>query len=73
MKKIWNSYKKPTPKKWRKLGDSIMAVSVFIGTATVSIPHVDKWIPLASVILGVFGKFLTNFFSVKEHDGGEVK
>ena len=68
MKNLWSNYKKATPDKWRKIGDSIMAVSVFIGTATVSIPHVDKWIPLVSVVLGVVGKFLTNFFAPKENE-----
>lgn len=66
MKNLWKNYKKPTPDKWRKIGDSLLAVSLFLGTATVMMPKVDKWIPMVSVGFGVVGKFLTNFFAPKD-------
>jgi hypothetical protein len=55
------SYYKPTPKKWRQLGDALLAVSTFI-TAQAIVSDM-KSIALTAVILGALGKFLTNFFS----------
>lgn len=55
------NYMKPTPKKWRKIGDSLLAVGTFIsGYAALSGNVIIIWTALA---LGVGGKFLTNFFS----------
>lgn len=62
MKKLTELYASPTPKKWRKLGDALLAVSTMITTYAIA----DDWSKYAQVgalILGVFGKFLTNFFS----------
>lgn len=54
-------YQKPTPKKLRKLGDALLAVSTFVsGTAIV---NDMKYIALAAVAVGAVGKFLTNFFA----------
>lgn len=55
------SYMKPTPKKWRKVGDSLLAVSSFI--AGYGIMGNVQWLALTGLITGVAGKFLTNFFS----------
>jgi hypothetical protein len=54
-------YSKPTPKKWRKLGDSLLAVSTTI--STYAIVEDMKWLALSTVVLGAAGKFLSNFFS----------
>jgi hypothetical protein len=55
----FKSYYKPTPKKWRKIGDALLGVSL------VAIP-VElggyKWLSISLFVLGVVGKFLTNFF-----------
>lgn len=61
MKEINNYYNKPTPKKWRKLGDALLAVSATI--TTYAIADDMKVLAITSVILGCVGKFLTNFFS----------
>lgn len=58
--KIFENYKKPTPAKWRKLGDAFLAVALYgeVHSQTIS--------PTAGAILiyvGILGKFLTNFFS----------
>jgi hypothetical protein len=55
-------YDKPTPKKLRRLGDSLLAVSSFVAaySLTGSLP---QWVGLAALGVGVIGKFLTNFFS----------
>ena len=55
-----NNYYSPTPKKWRKLGDALLGISTTI--TGFAIYENEKWIALTALILGVIGKFLTNFF-----------
>jgi len=54
-------YYAPTPKRWRKLGDALLAVSTTI--TTYAITEEMKGIAITALILGVAGKFLSNFFS----------
>jgi hypothetical protein len=70
-KKITSSYWKPTPKKWRRIGDSLLAVSSvlaigglwqFDNLKDVFTPFEIKAMILSSIVFGVVGKFLTNFF-----------
>jgi hypothetical protein len=61
VKKVTSNYMKPTPKKWRKLGDALLGMSLFI-TGTAVYNDVD-WLVYTSAAIGVIGKFLTNFFS----------
>jgi hypothetical protein len=65
------NYWKPTPKKWRKIGDSLLAVSTvlsigglwqFDNLKDVFTPNELKIMIVLSLVLGVIGKFLTNFF-----------
>jgi hypothetical protein len=59
--KMLKNYWKPTPIKWRKLGDALLAISTFVASFTL---YQDKpWIGVVALITGVIGKFLTNFFS----------
>ncbi len=58
--KMLKNYYKPTPVKWRKLGDALLAVSVAI-TGFAMYGNV-QWVALTALITGVIGKFLTNFF-----------
>jgi hypothetical protein len=71
---MWN-YWKPTPKKWRRLGDSLLAVASVVAIGgiwqydslkEIFTPGELKFMIIASIVLGVLGKFLTNFF--KEED-----
>jgi len=64
-------YWKPTPKKWRKWGDSLLAVSSvlaigglwqFDNLKEIFTPAEIKVMIVSSIIFGVIGKFLTNFF-----------
>lgn len=57
-------YQKPTPKKLRRLGDSLLAASTFI--TTYSFMENYNKIAIASLVIGVIGKFLTNFFSTED-------
>lgn len=57
----YKEYFKPTPKLLRKLGDTLLACSMFITAFGV----IEKltWLPIASLAIGFIGKFLTNFFT----------
>ena len=56
-----SNYYKPTPNKWRKLGDTLLAVSTTITGYSL---YVDlKWVAATALALGVVGKFLTDFFT----------
>jgi hypothetical protein len=52
------NYFKPTPKRFRILGDSIAAASLFIAGLNLDNPQ----LMLISGIAGAAGKFVTNFF-----------
>lgn len=62
MNKLMKNYAKPTPKKWRQLGDSLLGVSTMITTYAIA-DDWSKWAQITALILGVVGKFLTNFFT----------
>ena len=71
LKKITSSYWKPTPKKWRRIGDSLLAVASvmaigglwqFDNLKDIFTPFEIKLLIVSSIVLGVVGKFLTNFF-----------
>jgi hypothetical protein len=56
-----NKYYAPTPAKWRKLGDALLGVSTTI--TGFAIYEDIKGVAITALILGVVGKFLTNFFA----------
>ena len=58
---IKEKYYAPTPAKWRKLGDALLGVSTTI--TGFAIYEEVKEIAITALILGVVGKFLTNFFA----------
>lgn len=55
-----SNYYKPTPKKWRKIGDTLLAVSVYAQTQEM-ISGNTKLMTVVTIV-GLIGKFLTNFF-----------
>jgi hypothetical protein len=70
-----SNYYKPTPKKWRKIGDAILATATFVTAGglieyeklkEIFTPEQLKIMIGCAFALGVAGKFLTNFF--KEED-----
>lgn len=70
-KKMTSVYWKPTPKKWRRVGDSLLAVASvlaigglwqFDNLKDIFTTTEIKVMIVTSIILGVVGKFLTNFF-----------
>ncbi len=54
-------YFSPTPAKWRKLGDALLAVSTYAEVHQALEGHTN--LMTAIVFVGIIGKFLTNFFS----------
>lgn len=62
-----NGYYKPTPAKWRKLGDALLSVSTMI--TGFAIYEEAKWVAIIALLLGAAGKFLTNFFSDSDGNG----
>ena len=59
-----NKYWQPTPKKWRKIGDSLLAISLF--ATPYPIVTSDKALAIIFLTVGIIGKFLTNFFTDDE-------
>lgn len=64
------NYFKPTPKRLRVLGDTLLGISTFI--TGLSISENIKWLAYGSLIIGVCGKFLTNFFTDIEADNNNI-
>ena len=71
MKEMMKNYWKPTPKKWRRLGDALLASATVLAIGGVwqydslkdiFTPTELKALIITSIGLGVVGKFLTNFF-----------
>jgi hypothetical protein len=64
-------YWKPTPKRWRRIGDSLLAVASvmaigglwqFDNLKDIFTSKEIKIMIVTSIALGVIGKFLSNFF-----------
>jgi hypothetical protein len=57
----FKSYFKPTPKRFRIIGDSLASASVFV--SSFAIMHDMKGIAIFILASGWVGKFITNFFA----------
>ena len=60
MRKPIKRYYTPTPKKWIQIGNALLGVSAMIVPA-VLMSH--AWIGITLFIIGIVGKFITNFFT----------
>lgn len=66
MKQLFKNYKKPTPRKWRMIGDMLMIISTsFAGYEFMM--NQKEW-GLFFLVLGTIGKVLTNFSWEDEPD-----
>lgn len=72
-----SNYYKPTPKKWRKIGDALLAVSslvtgggllAFDQLTSVFAPHELKIIIGTAFLAGIIGKFITNMVEPKDEE-----
>lgn len=66
------SYWAPTPNKMRKIGDALLGI--FSITSMSSMIMDDKTLAITSLIIGVVGKVLSNFFTeepvyIQEQEG----
>jgi len=60
MMNLIKRYNSTTPAQWRKVGNALVAVSVMISGYTV---YTDmKVVAIITLVIGIVGKFLTNFF-----------
>lgn len=57
---MMNRYYRPTPIKWRKIGDALLASSATI--TTFAIAEQVEWLAYVALFTGVVGKFITNLF-----------
>jgi hypothetical protein len=69
---LMKNYKKPTPWTWRKVGDSLLAVASLFGAGgliafdqlkQIYTDHELKVMIGSALLVGIIGKFLTNFFT----------
>jgi len=72
-----SNYYKPTPKKWRIIGDTFLAISTAVtGGGLLAFDQMKdvfgestlKWIIGGAFIIGVLGKFLTNLFKERNEE-----
>lgn len=66
---MMNNYYKPTPKKWRKIGDAILLGTASLSAMMMGAPLPEKTITMAIFLLnvaGVAGKVITNLFKEEE-------
>jgi hypothetical protein len=67
--KALENYKKATPAKWRKVGDSLLLLSLLLPPYITTLPiteHQIIWLNFGVQLFSVAGKVLTNFFSETE-------
>ena len=60
------SYLAPTPKKWKKIGDSILIGTSGLSAIMMGAPFSDNikiWIVFGLNVIGVLGKVASNFFT----------
>lgn len=66
MRAAIKKYFEPTPKRLRVTGDTLLAISSFVTGLAIS--ENIKLLAYSSLIIGVIGKFLTNFFTDEKPD-----
>ena len=72
MMKLFKNYYHPTPKRWKKIGDALLAVAAALGGGgliafdkleQIFTDHELKVIICIILFTCIVGKFLTNFFT----------
>lgn len=61
--KTLENYYKPTPSRWRKIGDAIQDVSITASAIVALFAAPPAWVPVVIFAVGRIGKILTNFAS----------
>ncbi len=57
----WKGYWKPTPTRLRKFGDALLGIFSIASVSSTITDH--KNLAIASLIIGIVGKVLSNFFA----------
>lgn len=57
----WKGYWEPTPLMFRKIGDSLLGIFSIVSVSSVITER--KELAIASLIIGILGKILSNFFT----------
>lgn len=60
-KNIKDGYYKPTPTKWRKLGDTMQETAIVAAAIVALFAAPPAWVPVAIFAVGRLGKIITNF------------
>jgi hypothetical protein len=75
--KLFRQYYLPTPAKWRRIGDALLAAAGLVGGGgllafdqlkEIFDAHELKLIIGGVLILGIAGKFITNFFGPEKKE-----
>ena len=61
MDQLKQNYWAPTPKKWRKFGDTLLILSQSLAGYSILMSH--PYVGLTISLVGVLGKLITNFYS----------
>ena len=61
IKDLKSDYYKPTPTKWRKIGDTMQEVSIIASGVVALLIAPPAWVPVAIFAVGRIGKIITNF------------
>jgi hypothetical protein len=56
-----NGYYKPTPVKWRKIGDAIQESAIVAAAVVALFAAPPAWVPVVIFAAGRIGKIITNF------------
>lgn len=54
-------YYKPTPKRWRQIGDAVQEAAIIASAVVAIIASPPAWIPVLIFSVGRIGKIITNF------------
>jgi hypothetical protein len=57
----WKGYWQPTPTRLRKLGDALLGIFSIASVSSTITDH--KNLAIVSLIIGILGKVLSNFFA----------
>jgi hypothetical protein len=74
-KTMMSNYYKPTPKKWRKIGDAILLGCSSLSLLVMGSPMTDNgkaWAVFIINSIGVAGKVITNMFKEDEQPVNET-
>ena len=72
MKHLIENYKKPTPKKWRKIGDFALILIIVLEAQLNAMPIVNEWAKWGIATALIAFKFWTNTRTDKNIYEGEL-